>query len=252
MYPRDYFKQQTPIEIGTCFVIMPFAPAFDATFEAIRTSLCKVLGFRVIRTDELLGGANLISEILHGLASSEIVIADLTGKNPNVYYELGLAHMAKPVEKVLLVSQDLADIPFDLRAFRHIEYVPTRRGLQSLSEGLEQSVKAICAPLHRIQLLERESRALAERLLGQDHCLYSFQVSRAILGGGAVKLRLQVNRTAIHRRTETTEVFNGGMGLSYGQSRVVPGTEWTVRLERGVADDSYLRVLPVGLNPQAH
>jgi hypothetical protein len=56
MYPRDYFQQSGPVEIGTCFVAMPFSSSFDPTFDAIKTAICNDLAFRAIRTDELLGG----------------------------------------------------------------------------------------------------------------------------------------------------------------------------------------------------
>lgn len=82
MYPRDYFQQSGPVEIGTCFVAMPFSSSFDPTFDAIKTAICNDLAFRAIRTDELLGGGNIIADILRGLATSEIVIADLTDRNP--------------------------------------------------------------------------------------------------------------------------------------------------------------------------
>lgn len=53
---------------------------------------------------------------------AEVLLADLTGKNPNVFYELGLAHAAR--KPVVLITETLADVPFDLRAIRVIEYSP--------------------------------------------------------------------------------------------------------------------------------
>src|SRR6185503_8689366 len=123
MYPRTFFSSRADaIEPGTCFVIMPFAKAFTATFKAIQNAVERNLGFRCTRTDELLGGGHIIEDILKGIASSELIIADVTGRNANVYYELGIAHMAKPIEKVILLSQNVDEIPFDLRQFRHIVY----------------------------------------------------------------------------------------------------------------------------------
>src|ERR1044071_2895334 len=123
MYPKSYFSNSTAEpEPGTCFVVMPFSHDFDSVFETIQQSIQSDLGFACTRTDELVGGGHIIEDILRGIAMSELVIVDVTGRNPNVYYELGIAHMTKPVEKVILLSQDLDSIPFDIRQFRHIVY----------------------------------------------------------------------------------------------------------------------------------
>jgi hypothetical protein len=82
------------------------------------------------------------------------VIADLADRNPNVYYELGLAHMCKPVEKVVLLSQEIDAIPFDLRAFRHIEYQQSETGRATLIRELRQAVSSICAPVYRLPIVD--------------------------------------------------------------------------------------------------
>src|SRR5436305_6777126 len=102
MYPKSYFSNLTvEPDPGTCFVVMPFSRDFDPVFQAIQKSIQSDLGFTCSRTDELLGGGHIIEDILKGIAMSELVVVDVTGKNPNVYYELGIAHMSKPVEKVI-------------------------------------------------------------------------------------------------------------------------------------------------------
>src|SRR5688572_3200559 len=147
MYPKTFFAtfrdEFTP---GTCFVIMPFAKEFTPTFKAIQKAVETDFGFTCTRTDELLGGGHIIEDILKGIASSELIIADVTGRNANVYYELGIAHMSKPVEKVILLSQGVDDIPFDLRQFRHIVYKPGTAGLNALARALSEAVSAIGKP----------------------------------------------------------------------------------------------------------
>jgi hypothetical protein len=63
---------------------------------------------------------HIIQDILCKIGEAEIIIADLTGRNPNVFYELGIAQMVKNVKQVILLSQDAESIPFDVRVFRCI------------------------------------------------------------------------------------------------------------------------------------
>jgi hypothetical protein len=72
------------------------------------------------RTDDLYRPSSIINDIWTYIKDAKILLADLTGKNPNVFYELGLAHaLAKPV---ILITELIGDIPFGLRALRVIEY----------------------------------------------------------------------------------------------------------------------------------
>src|ERR1700756_2787292 len=109
MYPKTFYasgnvKQRS----GKCFVIMPFDPVFNEIYETIREAMeGPELSFNCSRADDLQGGGHIIEDILREIAEAEIVVADLTGRNPNVFYELGIAQMVKDVEKVILLSQDV-------------------------------------------------------------------------------------------------------------------------------------------------
>ena len=87
------------------FVIMPFdAEARPVYQDFIRPTLVN-LGFDVSRADDLLNQQNILADILSSIASTDLIIVDLTDSNPNVYYELGLAHaLNKPT---ILLGQDL-------------------------------------------------------------------------------------------------------------------------------------------------
>ena len=73
------------------------------------------------------------------IAQSRLVICDLTGRNANVLYESGLAHALNC--DVILVTQTIEDVPFDLRQFRVIKYLPNREGLSKLTTDLEQTIQ---------------------------------------------------------------------------------------------------------------
>ena len=147
MYPKDFFEQQKiSVKNGQCFVLMPFAPNFTEVYEVIKTAIeGPELGFSCDRADQLFGGGHIISDILRCLAASEIVIADLTTKNANVFYELGIAHTVKDMQKVLILSQDINDVPFDLRHLRYIRYLPNQEGLSVLSRAVESRLQTLTA-----------------------------------------------------------------------------------------------------------
>jgi len=106
--------------LDTCFVMMPFGQWFDLYYKEIFTSAIKEAGMEPLRADELFSTGTVIEQIWEQIQKSKILLADLTGKNPNVFYELGLAHAAhKPV---VFTSANLDDVPFDLRHLRVIVY----------------------------------------------------------------------------------------------------------------------------------
>jgi nucleoside 2-deoxyribosyltransferase len=82
-------------------------------------------------------------DIWKGILKARIVIADITDRNPNVFYELGIAHtLGKPV---ILLTQKLTDIPFDLNRFRHIVYQDNLDGYDQLTKHLRASIREIIA-----------------------------------------------------------------------------------------------------------
>jgi hypothetical protein len=103
-----------------CFVIMPFGGWLDDYYETIYQPAIEASGLAPHRADDLYRPSTIINDIWAYTRRAKLLVADLTGKNPNVFYELGLAHaLAKPV---ILVAESMDDIPFDLRALRVIVY----------------------------------------------------------------------------------------------------------------------------------
>ena len=103
-----------------CFIIMPYGDWFDHYYKQIYKKAILDAGLKPIRADELFTASAVIDDIWDLTKKSKIVLADLTEKNPNVFYELGLAHaLAKPA---LLIAESMDDVPFDLRHLRVITY----------------------------------------------------------------------------------------------------------------------------------
>jgi hypothetical protein len=100
------------------FVIMPFDPEFDAVYTDLIAPPLQDAGFVVQRADDVADRQNVMVDVVRGIAEADLVIADLTTANANVFYELGLAH-AMGVPTILIAHQASAeDIPFDLRQYR--------------------------------------------------------------------------------------------------------------------------------------
>lgn len=102
------------------FVIMPFAPDFNEIYNLFIATTLTSAGFDVFRADTILSQRNILEDVVTSIAESDLIVADLTGSNPNVYYELGLAHALG--KRVLLLTQSIEELPFDLRSYRVISY----------------------------------------------------------------------------------------------------------------------------------
>lgn len=106
--------------LDTCFVMMPFGQWFDTYYKELFIPAIKEAGMEPLRADELFSTGTVIEQIWEQIKKAKILLADLTDKNANVFYELGLAHAAcKPV---VFTSANLEDVPFDLRHLRVIIY----------------------------------------------------------------------------------------------------------------------------------
>ncbi|MEA3327389.1 MAG: hypothetical protein U9R53_08800 [Chloroflexota bacterium] len=106
--------------VKKAFVLMPFKKPFDSYFELIYKPALKESGFQVTKADDLLGSRIIMMDILNSIKEADLILCDMTSRNPNVFYELGLAHsIGKPV---ILLSKNESDIPFDLHHIRTIIY----------------------------------------------------------------------------------------------------------------------------------
>ncbi|WP_298308944.1 hypothetical protein [uncultured Erythrobacter sp.] len=105
----------------SCFVMMPFAGHLGGYYNAIYEPAITKAGLRPVRADDdIFGTGKIIDQVWRGIVEAKVLVAELTSRNPNVFYELGLAHaLQKPV---VLVSSREEDVPFDLQHIRVIYY----------------------------------------------------------------------------------------------------------------------------------
>lgn len=103
-----------------CFVLMPFEQAFDDTYQLGVKQACAAADAYCERVDEQIFHERILDRIYNQIAKADLIIADMTGRNANVFYEVGYAHgLDKPA---VLLTREAADIPFDLKHFPHIVY----------------------------------------------------------------------------------------------------------------------------------
>lgn len=117
----DYVNENTTKHNKTSiFVVMPFSePWSDEIYDIIK-EVCDNLDVKLNRADEILGSQSIYNDIITNIIESDIIIADITVKNANVFYELGYAHALN--KKVILIRQPHDNVPFDITQFRYIEY----------------------------------------------------------------------------------------------------------------------------------
>lgn len=123
------------------FVIMPFDNHFIPIYQDHLKSTANNLGYSIKRGDDFFSKSSIMADVWSAIVNAKLVIADCTGRNPNVFYELGMAHtLDKPV---IMITQNMDDIPFDVRHLRVIEYKYTPRGMSSLENLLKEALEKI-------------------------------------------------------------------------------------------------------------
>ena len=120
-------------------VLMPFDEKFAGVYARAIRAGCDHVGACCQRVDEQLFDGNILEQIYNQIASADIIVADMTGRNPNVYYEVGYA---KALDKhVVLITQDMNDIPYDLRLYPHIVYGDNESLVRQLKTKLQWCIE---------------------------------------------------------------------------------------------------------------
>lgn len=121
-------------------VMMPFGPSFAPVYEAIKKAV-EPSGLRCQRVDDIWLGDAIIDDIVSLIWRARIVVSDLSQKNPNVFYETGIAHAFG--RDVIQVTQSEGDVPFDLKHLRFIPYLPNKEGLEGLIPKITERIDTI-------------------------------------------------------------------------------------------------------------
>jgi len=123
------------------FVVMQFGAGYDEVYEDGVKEVCKSYEVNVLRADEVSGPGLIISDIVREIATSQLIIADITPTNANVYFEVGYAlALGKPT---ILLAQKGTALPFDVAGFRVLFYEDTIGGKKKLEDGIRRHLDAI-------------------------------------------------------------------------------------------------------------
>ena len=140
-FAPDVFRiPDKSVESNVLSVMMPFESKFSGTYIAIR-NVCKKLGIDCKRADDIWDNSILIQDVFDLIFTSKAVITDFTDRNPNVFYETGVAHTLGKL--VIPITQSVSDIPFDLRHHRALTYLPNAEGLLKLETDLEKKLAKV-------------------------------------------------------------------------------------------------------------
>lgn len=122
-----------------CFVIMPFSKDFDLIYDCISGAIVDCPGCECRRADDVHQPGMLMNQIWISLNEAGLIIADLTNRNPNVFYELGLCHALG--KRTILLAQRQTHVPRHLGSLGCIQYARTARGLVRLRRQLTGAIQ---------------------------------------------------------------------------------------------------------------
>jgi len=135
------------VDANLCFVLMPFEEPFNGIYEAIIKPAIEgpKVGMTCKRADDIYGTRAVMEDVWEYVNKAAVIVAELTGRNPNVFYELGLSHAVGT--ETILITQDASEIPFDLKHLRCIVYENNARGHKKLARDLIQTILAVRKPI---------------------------------------------------------------------------------------------------------
>lgn len=121
------------------FVAMPFRDDLRPIYSDHIQVVAKSLDISCKRGDDFFNTNRIMDDVWSAIYHSELCIVDCTGRNPNVFYELGIAHTLG--RKTILIAQNIEDIPFDIRHLRTIIYQYTPPGMKQFEERLKKTIQ---------------------------------------------------------------------------------------------------------------
>jgi hypothetical protein len=147
---KDIVLDETVELAPLCFVLMPFGRKmdaagrvtnFDSVYEKIIAPAVSQAGLEPIRADEEKIGGTIHKPMFERLMLCHYAVADITGANPNVFYELGIRHAMRPRSTVIVFAEGTV-LPFDIALVQEIQGPPTRGGARGHRRGAEGRSRA--------------------------------------------------------------------------------------------------------------
>jgi hypothetical protein len=242
------------------FVLMPFDSKFDDIYKFGIKGAAEDAGAYAERIDEQIFTEGILDRIFNQINKADVIVADMTGRNANVFYEVGYAHALGKV--VLLLTQDANDIPFDLKHHQHTVYSGSIDTLRSeLSKKLAWAIKESerqgsnrAGEKYEIRInnipvpenMPHDKAPLALRILINDE----FNLINVVVRNGAYEASNAVSHIYLFTQSQSIcsvyELIEG----RWGHQRVEPIIAHSSDAEGGFGSqyrlDSHIPILPPG------
>jgi hypothetical protein len=209
--------RQSPVIETTsrlCFVMMPFSKRFDDVYRLLIAPVAMDNGLTVLRADEMAGPGFIMEQIRTAVQQSRLCIADLTGSNPNVLYEVGYAQAAgKPL---VLLAEEASQLPFDIAHQRVILY---GADLEAARPVIQKAISLVLSTSR----LEEAAR------------LFDVAQYRGAIAAGAVVLEQRLRDALAARPPERIARMSLGQMLSVARKRKLVKSALAGRLGEVVA-----------------
>jgi hypothetical protein len=132
--PSIFAVPDEPVDHRLVAVMMPFDRSFADVYDAIRMA-CQGAEMYAQRVDDIWENSTIIQDVFSLIWRASVVVCDFSGRNPNVFYECGIAHTLG--KAVVPIAQHQSDVPFDVRHHRYLAYHPNAEGLAGLQTKLQ-------------------------------------------------------------------------------------------------------------------
>lgn len=141
--PRVFrFPAEVARDADLVAVMMPFDARFDAVYEALQAAV-NAADLECCRADDIWENDHIMDDVISLIWRARVVISDLSTKNPNVFYETGIAHSLG--RDVIQIAQSIDDVPFDLRSLRTVVYLSNNEGLGDLKDQVSARLSNLLA-----------------------------------------------------------------------------------------------------------
>lgn len=171
---QEEASEAQEVTTKTCFIIMPIADVpsyesghFNRVYQHLIAPACLKAGFKPIRADDVNSSNMIVLDILKKIVECDMAICDLSSRNPNVLYELGLRQAFN--KKTVLIKDKITTSPFDVQAFRYAEYDNSLRidyvqiEVATLAEAIRSTYEAQNDINSIVQLLQIEPAQIGEK-----------------------------------------------------------------------------------------
>ena len=136
--PTVFKISSKPVDPKLISFMMPFSSEFTSVYDDVKEKL-EDFGYWCQRADDMWIHSEIMTDIIELICTSTVIVCDLSNKNPNVFYEAGIAHTLG--KEVILITQSDDDVPFDLRSFRYLKYLNNAEGRAKLASEVTKRVR---------------------------------------------------------------------------------------------------------------